>query len=50
MRKAYQQPTVKMVTVKAMRMLCGSALGIIDEEVSTEKNDYSDNDAYGIDW
>ncbi len=54
MKKSYITPQADTLAARPTQMLCGSfdnSLTInVDEGVSTEDNDYSDNDGYGDAW
>ena len=51
MKKTYKTPTMKVVQVQQIHMLCTSTFGVNEDEgISTEKNQYSDCDGYGEDW
>ena len=50
MKKTYKTPAMKVVEVQQTQMLCGSMLGITNDGVSTEPNDYSENEGYGSAW
>ena len=50
MKKTYKTPTMKVVEVQQRLLLSGSTLGITNDGVSTEPNDYSENEGYGSAW
>ncbi len=54
MKRIYITPQADTLAARPTQMLCGSPFDDltinIDEGVSTEDNDYSDNEGYGEAW
>lgn len=49
MKKEYKTPTMKVRKIQCSHMLCGRTFGI-NNEVSTEENEFSDHEGYDKAW